>query len=34
MGTEEELAQLEARQEGDFALPADTEFGTSYDGST
>jgi hypothetical protein len=29
MGTEEELAQLEARQEGDFALPADTEFGTS-----
>ena len=27
MGTEEELAQLEARQEGEFLLPADTEFG-------
>src|SRR5262245_10667651 len=27
MGTEEELAALEARQEGEFALPADTSFG-------
>ena len=26
MGTEEELAQLEAKQEGEFLLPADTEF--------
>ena len=29
MGTEEELAQLEAKQEDQFLLPADTEFGTS-----
>ena len=27
MGTEEELEQLEAKQEGEFLLPADTEFG-------
>ena len=26
MGTEEELATLEAKQEGAFLLPADTEF--------
>ncbi len=29
MGTEDELASLEARQEGEFLLPADTEFGSA-----
>ena len=28
MGTEEELEQLEARQEAGFALPADTQYET------
>ncbi len=28
MGTEEELERLEAAQEGEFLLPADTEFST------
>ena len=27
MGTDSELEQLEARQEGSFLLPRDTEFG-------
>jgi amino acid transporter len=29
MGTEDELEQLEAKREGDFRLPADTEFGAA-----
>ena len=29
MGTDDELEQLEAKQEGEFLLPADTEFGGS-----
>ncbi len=29
MGTEEELEQLEAKQESEFALPADTEYASS-----
>jgi len=28
MGTDEELEQLEAKQEAEFALPADTQFET------
>ena len=28
MGTEEELEQLEAKQEGEFLLPADTQYET------
>jgi len=33
MGTDEELAALEAQEEKDFLLPADTEFGSSPEGA-